>query len=225
MNKLLTMMFALAVTCVTASTQAQTPTGNAQDGSKKVAMCVGCHGIIGYQSSFPEVYKVPRIAGQSATYLTAALHAYKKGERKFPTMRAIADSLSDQDIADLAAYYSELGVKSGEAPPPATPAKLPNAQVHALLARANCASCHGANFDTPIDGSMPKLAGQYSDYLFVALKAYKTENNPHVGRANPIMGAMAKGYTDAELKAMSSYIGSLPGDVKTIPEFRVHKPH
>ena len=224
MNKLLTTMFALAVACVTASTQAQTLTGNAQNGAKKVAMCVGCHGIIGYQSSFPEVYKVPRIAGQSATYLAAALHEYKKGERKFPTMRAIADSLSDQDIADLAAYYGQLGVKPGEAPP-ATPVKLPNAQVKALLARANCASCHGANFDTPIDGSMPKLAGQYADYLFVALKAYKAENNPHVGRSNPIMGAMAKGYTDAELKAMARYIGSLPGDVKTIPESRVHQPH
>ena len=69
MNKLLTTMFAFAVACVTVSAQAQQVTGNAQEGAKKVAMCVGCHGIIGYQASFPEIHKVPKIAGQSATYL------------------------------------------------------------------------------------------------------------------------------------------------------------
>ena len=68
-------------------------------------MCIGCHGIPGYQASFPEVHKVPMISGQNAKYIAAALAAYKKGERKHPTMRAIAASLSDQDMADLAAYY------------------------------------------------------------------------------------------------------------------------
>eukprot|EP01035_Chromulina_nebulosa_P016679 gene16679-22118_t len=90
MNKLLTTMFALAVACVTVSAEAQQVTGKAQDGAKKVAMCVGCHGIIGYQASFPEIHKVPMIAGQSATYITAALTAYKGGDRKHPTMRGVA---------------------------------------------------------------------------------------------------------------------------------------
>ena len=80
---------------------------HAQDataGYKKADMCIGCHGIPGYQASFPQVHKVPKIAGQNAKYIVAALSTYKKGERKHPTMRAIAASLSDQDMADLAAF-------------------------------------------------------------------------------------------------------------------------
>ena len=68
-------------------------------------MCVGCHGIPGYKTAFPVVYSVPKIAGQSAKYIENALIAYRKGERTHPSMRGIAGSLSDQDIADLAAYY------------------------------------------------------------------------------------------------------------------------
>ena len=132
MNKLLTTMFALAVACVTLSAEAQQVTGKAQDGAKKVAMCVGCHGIIGYQASFPEIHKVPMIAGQSASYITSALNAYKAGDRKHPTMRAIADTLKDQDIADVAAYYSQLGLKEGDAPP-AAPAKAMPENVQALV--------------------------------------------------------------------------------------------
>ncbi|MGH8807017.1 MAG: c-type cytochrome [Noviherbaspirillum sp.] len=73
----------------------------------KIAMCIGCHGIPGYKATFPEVYSVPMLGGQSAKYIENALNAYKKGERKNPSMRGIAAGLSDQDIADLAAYYSQ----------------------------------------------------------------------------------------------------------------------
>ncbi len=73
----------------------------------QVAMCVGCHGIPGYKTSFPEVYQVPKLGGQSAKYIENALKAYQKGERKHPSMRGIAGSLSDQDMANLAAYYSQ----------------------------------------------------------------------------------------------------------------------
>ncbi len=226
MNKLLTTMFALAVACVTVSAEAQQVTGKAQDGGKKVAMCMGCHGIIGYQASFPEIHKVPKIAGQSATYIVSALTAYKGGDRKHPTMRAIADSLSEQDIADLAAYYSQLGVKEGDAPPAALATPTPEA-VQALITRDkdnNCTKCHGANFNTPNDGTVPKLAGQYADYLFVALKSYRVKNNPHLGRSNAVMGQQVepKKFTNAELKTLASYISTLPGEVKTVPESRIH---
>jgi cytochrome c553 len=73
----------------------------------KVAMCIGCHGIPGYKATFPEVFQVPMIGGQSTKYIENALNAYKKGERKNPSMRGIAAGLSDQDIADVAAYYSQ----------------------------------------------------------------------------------------------------------------------
>jgi cytochrome c553 len=81
--------------------------GNPKAAAAKVEMCIGCHGIPGYKASFPEVYRVPMIGGQSAKYIENALNAYKKGDRKHPSMHGIAASLSDQDIADVAAYYSQ----------------------------------------------------------------------------------------------------------------------
>ena len=219
MNKLFTTLFALAVSSVTAASLAQDIKGDAKAGLAKNAMCIGCHGIKGYQASFPEVYKVPMISGQTANSISAALLAYKKGDRKHPTMRGIAETLTDQDIADLAAYYSGHGLVPG-AELAAKPAIEASAQVQTLLNKANCASCHGANFSKPIDPSYPKIAGQHSDYLFVALKAYKTDNNAKVGRAHPIMGAMVKQYTNAELKLMANYLASVQGDLKVIPESR-----
>lgn len=80
--------------------------GNAEHAKTKISMCIGCHGIPGYKASFPSVYSVPKLGGQNAKYLENALNAYKKGERAHPTMQAIAAGLSDQDIADIAAYYA-----------------------------------------------------------------------------------------------------------------------
>ena len=79
--------------------------GDAKSGRDLVYTCAGCHGIIGYKNAYPN-YHVPRIAGQSVAYLTAALKAYQSGERPHPTMRAQARSFSDQDIADIALYLS-----------------------------------------------------------------------------------------------------------------------
>ena len=235
MNQLLTTLFALSVACATSLAQAQAapaapaaaPAKTAAPASPKsleakVAMCVGCHGIVGYKSSFPEVYRVPKIAGQSAKYIAAALNAYRTGERKHPTMRGIADSLSEQDIADVSAYYEKLGAEDRK-PLADKPNREPDAQVATLLQKAACASCHGANLSKPIDPSYPKIAGQNNDYLFVALKAYKTQGNPNVGRTNGVMGAIAKQFSNAELKALANYVASLDGEVQTVPESRFHK--
>jgi cytochrome c553 len=80
--------------------------GNAEAGRTKSSMCAGCHNIPGYKTAFPSVYSVPKIDGQHAAYIVSALRAYKSGERRHPSMRAIAAGLSDQDMADLAAFYS-----------------------------------------------------------------------------------------------------------------------
>ncbi len=96
------LVLAAIVAAVPSAASAQ---GNADAAKSKVSMCIGCHSIGGYKASFPSVYSVPMIAGQSAKYIENALVAYRKGERSHPTMRGIAGSLSDQDIADLAAYY------------------------------------------------------------------------------------------------------------------------
>ena len=188
---------------------------SAQAGQKKADMCIGCHGIPGYRGSFPEIYQVPMLAGQNAKYIVAALTEYKKGDRKHPTMRAIAASLSDQDMADLATFYS-----TEAEPVPATLAGVVPVDVAELLKKGNCASCHGANLSAPIDPSYPKLAGQHADYLYYALLAYQTDGNPRIGRNNPIMMGMARPFTHAEVKQIADYIGSLPSQLGTVPQSR-----
>ena len=192
---------------------------DAKAGQTKAAMCIGCHGIPAYQASFPQVHKVPMISGQNAKFIVASLTAYKKGERKHPTMRAISASLSDADMADLAAFYEGHGASSIKTVAD-TPAKAPSTEVAALLAKGACASCHGANYNKPIDGAYPKLAGQHADYLYVALRSYGTEGNAQVGRANAIMSGQVKQFKNSELKAIADYLGSLPGDLRTVPDTR-----
>jgi cytochrome c553 len=80
--------------------------GDPKAGKLKTSMCAGCHGIPGWRTAYPAVYSVPVLGGQHAEYIVAALKAYKSGERKHPSMAGIAGSLSEQDMADLAAYYS-----------------------------------------------------------------------------------------------------------------------
>ncbi|WP_291990090.1 c-type cytochrome [Candidatus Accumulibacter sp. ACC007] len=87
---------------------AQPPAGNAEAAKAKTSMCEGCHAVPGYRTAYPHVYQVPKLGGQQAVYLANALQAYKTGARSHPTMRAIAASLSEQDMADLAAYYSSV---------------------------------------------------------------------------------------------------------------------
>ncbi|MDP3224421.1 MAG: c-type cytochrome [Rubrivivax sp.] len=214
MSKAITLLLALAgVFSIVNQAQAQ----DIAAGEKKAAMCIGCHGIHGYQASFPEVHKVPMISGQGAKYIVAALNAYKKGERKHPTMKGISASLTDADMADLGAYYEKHGASSVKTVAE-TPAKAPTAAVAALLAKGACVSCHGANFSKPIDGSYPKLAGQHADYLFVSLRAYAIEGKPYLGRSNAIMVGQVKQFKREELKAMADYIASLPGELRTVPQ-------
>jgi cytochrome c553 len=188
---------------------------DAAAGEKKAQMCIGCHSIPGYQASFPEIHKVPMIAGQSSGYIVAALTAYQKGERKHPTMRGIAAPLTEPDMADLAAYYAGMVGPAA----PASPA-APSARVAELMKKANCASCHGENYSKPIAPNYPKIAGQHTDYLYVALKAYQVDGNPQVGRKNAVMSGMARQFTHAELKELAAYMGSLPGELQTVPQSR-----
>ena len=208
---------AVVVASVTGVAHAQAVKGNAKAGEGKIAMCIGCHGITGYQASFPEVYKVPMIGGQNEAYIVSALNAYQKGDRKHPTMRGIADPLSDQDMADVAAFYAGHGkAKEGKA-------KEANAAVTALLQKGACFSCHGDGFAKPIDPSYPKVAGQYSDYVFRALQSYKTENNPLIGRSNGVMAGIAKQFKNDELQQLAKYIGSLDSEMQVVaqPHFRM----
>ena len=103
----------LAAALPTAQAIAQTAAaGDAAKGRDKTQMCQGCHGIDGWRTAYPEVYSVPKLGSQHEAYLVRALQGYKSGERSHPSMRAIAATLSDQDMADLAAYYAQAGVKT-----------------------------------------------------------------------------------------------------------------
>jgi cytochrome c553 len=129
-------------------------------------------------------------------------------------MKGIAQSLSDQDIVDISAYYEQHG----------TAVVVPDKAVEgtgkgaALLAKGACASCHGPNLNKPIDPSYPKIAGQHKDYLFVALKSYKTEGQATWGRSNGVMGGIAKQFTNAELKELAQYISAQPGELRVVPQ-------
>ena len=102
----------LISTCIATALLAAAPLAQSADagepaaGRGKASMCIGCHGIGGYKTAFPEVYSVPKIGGQHASYIVKALQEYKTGNRSHPSMRAIAAGLSDKDMADLAAYYA-----------------------------------------------------------------------------------------------------------------------
>ena len=217
----------IAASLCNAAQAQEAKAGDAAVGAAKAAMCIGCHGIVGYQASFPEVYKVPMIAGQSAKYIVSALAAYNKGDRKHPTMRGIATTLTEQDMADLGAFYEAQGKAAAGTPPPAV---LAHVVPDALKDRmAVCVACHGANYSAPIDPTYPRLAGQHADYLYAALKAYHTDGNKLVGRANATMRSQvvqeADGkkkliFSNAELKQVASYLASLPGELKVVPQSR-----
>ena len=81
--------------------------GDPAAGKNKTAMCAGCHGIPGFRAAYPETYQVPKLGGQNPGYIVLALKAYKAGARNHATMKAIASSLTEQDMADLAAYYAD----------------------------------------------------------------------------------------------------------------------
>jgi hypothetical protein len=99
---LLSALFAAAGLLTTVASFA---TGNPEQGANKNRMCIGCHGIPGYRTAYPEVYGVPKIGGQHQDYIISALHSYRDKNRPNLTMQAIAAGLTDQDIEDLAAYY------------------------------------------------------------------------------------------------------------------------
>ena len=107
---LLPAIVALAFAQSAAAQEAKTAVAVSSTGVEvPVSMCIGCHSIPGYQASFPYVYRVPKIGGQSAQYIEAALKAYRQGARNHPSMMAVAKGLTDQQITAVAAYYAARG--------------------------------------------------------------------------------------------------------------------
>jgi cytochrome c553 len=177
--------------------------GNAERGERLAYSCLGCHGIPNYKNTYP-TYSVPKLGGQTAEYIVLALQAYRNKERSHGTMHAQAYSMSDQDMADIGAYFAGTPVASN---PNAKPVGT------APEAAAVCVSCHG-NDGVGITPEYPTLAGQHADYLVRALTDYKRG-----GRKNAVMAGFAGGLSDADIRALARYYAAQPG-LRT-PEKRV----
>jgi cytochrome c553 len=168
--------------------------GDPARGKTLAYTCMGCHGIEHYKNAYPK-YSVPKLGGQSATYIAAALANYQAGARWHPTMTGLASSLSEQDRADLGAYFSSFASVKPAAKPIGT----------APPAAAACAACHGADGVGTLPEN-PTLAGQYADYLAQALNDYRRGK-----RKNPIMGTFAAQLTQEDIAAITAYFSKQTG--------------
>ena len=170
--------------------------GDAERGKELAYTCLGCHGIDGYRNAYPS-FRVPKLGGQKASYIVAAVKGYKNGERSHPTMITQAASLSDQDLEDIAAYIATLGAETVEAGG--------SKDVQPLDIAQTCVACHGEN-GIGVAPIYPTIAGQHEDYLRYALKAYRDGE-----RTNVLMMPMAANLTDAQINVLAEYYASMDG--------------
>ena len=190
--------FALAG--ATAFAQAPVLKGDPVHGKAISYTCLGCHGVDGYRNAYPN-YSVPKLVGQHPEYLLAALQEYKSDQRSHVTMHSQASELSDQDMADIAAYFAGNVLQPAPAPANAPPAPA---------AVAVCAACHGPT-GISIVPNYPNLAGQHADYLKREIAEYKDG-----GRKNAIMSAMAATIKDSDVEALADYFSRMQPSLATL---------
>lgn len=181
---------ALALLCTPAYAE-----GDLESGKQLAYTCMGCHGIDGYRNAYPS-YRVPKLAGQRAGYIETALKAYRKGDRPHPTMRAQGGSMTDQDIADIAAWFQG---------PEAVEVTVSGSEPGYPQAGQTCLACHGAA-GAVVQPTPPVLSGQHVDYLVHALKRYREG-----ARKNNVMTAFAAALSDADIEALAAFYSSRSG--------------
>ena len=182
---------------------------DASNGEKLSQTCLGCHGAPGLRNPGP-VYAIPMVGGQHAEYIVSALKAYKDKTRSHKTMQAQASNLSDENMADIAAFFAAMDGNSRPSLVSQAKAKMGE------KASASCAACHGKTGDGELT-SFPKLAGQYESYLIQALKDYRSGD-----RANIIMSGQATNLSIAEIKALSAWFASQQGGLSA-PQTKIFK--
>lgn len=173
--------------------------GDLDRGHKLATTCSGCHAVPGYHNAYP-FYLVPKLGNQNADYIEIALQAYRSGQRAHETMQAQASALTDQDIADIAAYFAS---QDGD---PKRGRVAGNNELYAAgeeLAKT-CEQCHGVG-GVSQTAQWPSLAGQHGSYLNEALHQYKTGE-----RAEPIMAALAAPLSDHDIKALAAFFAAQP---------------
>lgn len=169
--------------------------GDVEAGKGLAYTCLGCHGIEGYRNAYPS-YRVPKLGGQKAAYLEIALKGYRSDKRSHPTMTGQASSLSDKDIADVAAYLASMGGDTVAA----------GGSENASFDKAQaCTACHGSN-GVSVNAMWPTLAGQHEDYLLQALSSYRDGS-----RVDPVMSAQAALIPEEDVALLAKYFASLDG--------------
>lgn len=176
--------------------------GDAAAGKELGYTCLGCHGIEGYRNAYPS-YRVPKLGGQKAGYLEIALKGYRDGTRTHPTMAAQATSLTDQEIADVAAYLASIGGDTVAAG---------GTQGASFDKATVCATCHGQS-GISVNAAWPTLAGQHQDYLLNALRQYRDG-----ARNDPVMGAQAALIAEEDIAKLARYFSRLKGLETTKPD-------
>jgi cytochrome c553 len=188
----------LAKSCIAAATLALASIaaqadGDIARGAKLAYTCMGCHGIENYKNAYPK-YSVPKLGGQHQAYIAAALSGYRSGARWHPTMRGYATELTDQDRADLAAFFSVTAKVTG-----AEPVGTPPEQA------AACVACHGKTGIGTLD-EYPNLAGQHADYIAQALNDYRLGK-----RKNPLMQPFAQQLSADDIRALAKFFSGQKG--------------
>lgn len=200
MMKFRSMLLLTALCCSQVGVTAQEQ-GSVEEGQAKSATCVACHGPTG-NSPNPEW---PNIAGQHEQYILKQLRAFKAGERQNPLMSPIAATLSEDDMADLAVYYSEQTLTGLEADPQ-------RVSLGEDLYRGGdmntgvpaCIGCHGPRGQGNPTALYPAIAGQHATYVAAQLRAYRS--GARQTDQNGMMRAAAKLLTDEQIDAVASYV-------------------
>lgn len=169
--------------------------GDAANGRLLAYTCMGCHGIEGYRNAYPS-YRVPKLGGQHEDYIVAALTAYRNNKRPHPTMQAHGASLSNQDIADLAAYLQGPDAASDTAN---------EDSIGGLDAARTCLACHGEGDDTVIP-QPATLSGQQQSYIEHALKQYRDGS-----RSGTVMSAFAASLSDEDIENLAVFYSRQTG--------------
>ena len=216
-KKLLALSLALAFTSTSGILHAE---GSINAGKEKAASCISCHGDNGNSM----VSTFPKLAQQHSSYLIKQLQAFKTGARKNPMMTAIASGLSNEDMADIAAYYAAQEISANDLPvldddeDEKSDSKL---TIQSIIAQGSdlyrngdlprevsaCIACHGPLGEGNKPAAFPALRSQHADYLIKTLTDFKTDtrsNNPE-----NMMHMIAKKMTDDEIKAVSYRISMM----------------
>ncbi len=197
--------------CLMASTS-MAQEGDIARGEEASSTCVACHQANGGGMNIPGGESWPRLAGLNADYIAKQLHDFKSGDRQNATMMTFANMLNDQQIVDVAAYYSQLPATAGQGGDNADEALLARGQQLAERGDWNayivsCQSCHGPG-GRGVGKTFPGIAGQHSGYIAAQLNAWKNEvrsNDPQ-----NLMGAIAKRMSEEDIQAVSAWYATQP---------------